>query len=175
MRDSARQPRPREKDEDGSTGDAAAPLRIERGADGQLAAVRGEKRTPVRVCRCFPWSDPGRFVSLRDEKELEVAMIGDLEELDPISRTALETALAEAGFVLEIERIMSAEEIFEVRNWKVRTKQGGRTFQTKLDEWPREVPRGGYLVKDLSGDLYYIPNPEALDEKSQVILWGLVD
>lgn len=150
-------------------------LRVERGADGRLFAVKNGKRTAVKVCRCFPWSEPNRFVSLRDEKDAEVALIDDLAVLDPSSRGVLELALAEVGFVLEIERIESCEDVFEIRNWKVKTKQGARTFQTALDAWPREVPRGGYLIKDISGDLYFVPNPEGMDEKSQSILWGLVD
>src|SRR5581483_11879508 len=73
-------------------------LLVERGADGQLSVLKDGVRTSVRVCRCFPWSEPGRFISLRDEKENEVALIEQLGELEPASRTAVELALAEAGF-----------------------------------------------------------------------------
>ncbi|HYF49797.1 MAG TPA: DUF1854 domain-containing protein [Planctomycetota bacterium] len=154
---------------------APSRLTMSRSETGQVLAVLGAVKTPVRVCRCFPWSQPGQFISLRDEKENEVALIRDLNELDEDSRRVLEGALAEAGFMLEIERIESAEEIYEVRHWKVHTRQGYRTFQTKLDEWPREVPGGGYLLKDIAGDLFHIPSPETMDEKSQGILWALVD
>jgi len=154
---------------------APAKLTIARNDSGQVVANNGAVKTPVRVCRCFPWSQPDQFISLRDEKENEVALIRDLNELDENSRRTLESALAEAGFMLEIERIESAEEIYEVRHWKVQTRQGARTFQTKLDEWPREVPGGGYLLRDIAGDLFHIPSPETMDEKSQAILWALVD
>jgi hypothetical protein len=150
-------------------------LLVERGTDGQLSVLKDGAHTPVRVCRCFPWSEPGRFISLRDEKENEVAVIEQLSELEPASRTAVELALAEAGFVLQIERIESAEEIFEIRAWKVQTRQGPRTFQTALDEWPREIAGGGFLIKDVAGDLFLIADPETLDAKSQKILWALVD
>ena len=46
-------------------------LRLERRIDGQLWAVRGEEATAVWVCRCFPWTEPGRYVSLRDTEENE--------------------------------------------------------------------------------------------------------
>ena len=150
-------------------------LRVERTADGQLSAHKDGAVTPVRVCRCFPWLEPGRFVSLRDEKENEVALIADLGDLDPESRALVEAALAEAGFLLEIERSVSAEEIFEVRHWVVRTRQGPRTFQTPHDGCPRKLPTGGYLIRDVAGDLFHIARPEALDSKSQQILWALVD
>jgi len=158
-----------------SSAEPATVFALESGTDGQLIFLRDGERIPARVCRCFPWSEPGRFLSLRDEQDKELALIEDLTVLDGASREVLELAQAEAGFVLEIERIVSAEEVFEIRHFKVVTKQGPRTFQTKLDEWPREVPRGGYLLKDISGDLYHIPAPETMDERSQTILWGLVD
>ncbi len=153
----------------------ASPIVISRKDDGQLMLTRGAVSTPIKVCRCFPWSEPRQFISLRDEKDVELALIKDVNELDEASRRVMEVALAEAGFVLEIEGIESTEEIFEVRHWKVRTKQGPRTFQTKLDEWPREVPGGGYLVRDISGDLFHIAAPETMDERSQKLLWALVD
>ena len=150
-------------------------LSVGRTPDGQLAASKDGVTTPVRVCRCFPWSEPAKFISLRDEKENEIALIEKLADLDPQSRAVVEVALAEAGFVLQIERIEAADEVFEIRAWKVQTKQGPRTFQTALDEWPREISSGGYLIRDISGDLFHIANPEAMDDKSQKILWSMVD
>jgi hypothetical protein len=148
---------------------------IQRSLDGQLVFKKGEARTGVRLVRCFPWSEPSRYFSLRDEKDREVALISDLSTLPEESRRALEEALAEAGFVLEVIGIESQEEEFELRNWKVRTRQGVRTFQTKLDSWPRRVPGGGLLIQDVAGDLFYIAEPEKLDEKSRAHLWAFVD
>jgi len=157
-------------DEGGCTG-----VRIERNAEGQLIAHKDGKAVPVRVVRCFPWTAPGKFVSLRDEQDHEIALVREAAELHGASREAFEMALAEAGFVFEIERIDSATEVYEVRHWKVRTRQGERRFQTKLDEWPRELPGGGFLVRDVSGDLYCVPDPEQLDPQSRRILWALAE
>lgn len=150
-------------------------LSVARMPDGQLSATTAQGTAAVRVCRCFPWSEAAKFISLRDEKENEVALIETLADLDAASRAVVEVALAEAGFVLEIESIESAAEVFEIRAWRVQTRQGPRTFQTALDEWPREVSNGGYLVRDIAGDLFHISEPEEMDERSQKILFGLVD
>jgi hypothetical protein len=155
--------------------DGRPTLSISRLPDGQLAANTGGGSVPVRVCRCFPWSQAAQYISLRDEKESEVALIEKLSDLDAASRAVVEIALAEAGFVLEIVSIDSAKEVFEIRAWKVQTRQGPRTFQTALDEWPREVSNGGYLVRDIAGDLFHISEPEEMDDRSQKILWALVD
>jgi hypothetical protein len=151
-------------------------LRLERRIDGQLWALpQGGEARAVRLCRCFPWSAPARFVSLRDFDDEEVALVADLAELDPASRKVLEEGLAEAGFVLRVEQILDIEEEIEIRSWKVRTAQGPRQFQTPRDEWPREVPGGGLLVRDVAGDLYHIERPDQLDETSQKHLWAFVD
>lgn len=150
-------------------------LRIKRGKDGQLWAYKNDTPIAVKVSCCFPWTQPNKYISLRDKDDVEVALIDSLDDLDKESRLIIEQALAEVDFVLEVERIEFMEEDFEIRNWKVVTKNGIRTFQTKLDDWPRPVPGGGLLIRDVSGDLFYIPNPKALDEKSRKILWAFLD
>lgn len=151
-------------------------VRLERRVDGQVWALlpNGQAR-PVRLYRCFPWSEPGRFVSLRDDDDREVAMVTDPAELDPRSRDVLEGALAEAGFVLQVTAVRSVEDEVEIRVWKVETRQGSRTFQTRLDDWPREVPGGGLLIRDVAGDLYHVADPEALDPTSRALLWAYSD
>jgi hypothetical protein len=150
-------------------------LRLERRADGQLWARRDGAERPVRVHRCFPWSEPGRFLSLRDEDDEEFALVSTLDDLAEESRRVLEAAVAEAGFVLEVTRITEVEEEVEIRHWTVETRQGPRTFQTRLDDWPTDVPGGGVVIRDVAGDLYHVVDPEGMDEESRRWLWAFVD
>ena len=143
--------------------------------DGHLLAIVGDATVPVRVRQCFPWSEPWRHLSLRDAEDREVAFVEDPAQLAPASRAALEQALAEAGFVLEVTRVLSVEEEVEIRHWTVETAQGRRSFQTQLDEWPRALPAGGLLVRDVAGDLYRLPDPARLDRRSRELLWVFVD
>jgi uncharacterized protein DUF1854 len=108
-----------------------------------------------------------------DDKE--VALVEDPATLEEESRQALELALAEAGFVLEVTRVLDIDEEIEIRQWKVETKQGNRSFQTHLDDWPRVLPSGGLLIRDVAGDLYRLPDPATLDKKSRALLWAFVD
>lgn len=150
-------------------------LKLERRADGQLwASLNGSERA-VRVHRCFPWSEPGRFLSLRDTENEEFALVRAFDELSGDSRRALEGAVAEAGFVLEVTRIIAVEEEIEIRTWKVETRQGPRSFQTRLDDWPTDVPGGGIVIRDVAGDLYHVADPEGMDDRSRKWLWAFVD
>ena len=150
-------------------------LKLERRADGQLwADLDGEIRA-VRVHRCFPWSEPGRFLSLRDTENEEFALVESVHGLCSGSRRVLEEALVEAGFVLEVTGITNVDEEVEIRTWKVVTRQGERTFQTRLDDWPTQLSGGGIVIKDVAGDLYHVADPENMDDRSRKWLWAFVD
>ena len=150
-------------------------LTLERRSDGQLWAMRDGEERAVTVRRCFPWSEPGRFVSLRDHEDQEFALVADAGVLDHESRQALEGALVEAGFVLEVTQVLEIEEEVEIRRWQVRTRQGPRRFVTRLDDWPRPLPGGGLLIRDVAGDLYHLVDPATMDRESRELLWAFVD
>jgi hypothetical protein len=144
-------------------------------AAGRLTLLIAGSQRSVRVRLCFPWSDPRRHFSLRDDDDKELALIEDPADLDPESRLALDQALAEAGFVFEVTRVVDIDEEIEIRHWRVETRQGTRSFQTHLDDWPRELPGGGRLVRDVAGDLYHLADPKAMDKESRELLWAFVD
>src|SRR6266699_4802552 len=92
-------------------------LILERRADGRVWAVRDRAERAVWVRRCFPWSEPGRFLSLRDDDEEEFALVADVSELDALSRRVLEEALVAAGFVFEVTRVLAIDEEVVIRHW----------------------------------------------------------
>ena len=150
-------------------------LTLRNSGDGRLFAIVDGAAVAVRLRQCFPWSEPHRHLSLRDEEDEEVALVEDPATLAPESRRALEQGLADAGFVLEVMRVLSIDEEVEIRQWKVETKHGPRSFQTHLDDWPRTLPLGGLLIRDVAGDLYLLASPGAMDRRSKELLWAFVD
>jgi Domain of unknown function (DUF1854) len=149
-------------------------IRLRSAPDGRLIAHTPRGPVPVRVRQCFPWSEPHQHLSLRDMEDKEVLLVEDPASLGAASRGALERALAEAGFVLQVTRVLSIEEEVEIRQWEVETRHGPRAFQTHLDDWPRVLPGGGLLIRDVAGDLYRLTVTE-LDRKSRDLLWAFVD
>jgi hypothetical protein len=118
--------------------------------NGLLFAIVDGEPVSVRLRQCFPWSEPHRFLSLRDEDDEEVALIEEPAVLAPESRNAIEQG-------------------------EVETKHGPRSFQTHLDDWPRALPNGGLLIRDVAGDLYLLAAPGQMDRKSKELLWAFVD
>ena len=149
--------------------------RLSSGPDGRLMLAGDGDPIPVRIARCFPWANPNRFLSLRDEKGVEKLLVRDPAELDDISRVLLEKELRESGQTFEITAIHECRKEIELRCWEVDTRQGPRSFQTEPDEWPTTIGNGGLLIEDLSGDLYTIENPAALDPVSRKHIWPLLD
>ncbi len=150
-------------------------LELRSAGDGRLLAIVDGEPVGVRLRQCFPWSDPGRHLSLRNDDDEEVALVEDPWLLDPASRVVLERALADAGFVLDVVQVIDVEEEVEIRQWTVETLHGRRAFQTHLDDWPRVLPGGGLLIRDVAGDLYRLANPTAMDKRSRELLWAFVD
>lgn len=142
---------------------------------GQLFILTDDAPVPVRLRQCFPWSEPHRHLSLRDTNDREIALVDDPAALDEVSRGAIEGALAIAGFVLDVVRVVEIHEEVEIRQWSVETTSGARWFQTHLDEWPRVLPDGGLLIRDVAGDLYKLGAPQSLDRRTRDLLWAFVD
>jgi len=151
-------------------------LHIRQTADGGLN-VSINKDNPVNVIpsRCFPWSRNNQYISLRDYQGEEIAMIKNLRLLDDESRTAVESALTESAFIMEIEKIIAIDTEFEIRNWRVITRQGPYTFQTKLDEWPQKMNANGLFIRDVAGNLFLIEDIAGLDDTSRQQIWPFID
>ena len=145
------------------------------GPDGRLQCKSADSWIPVRAVRCFPWISANRFFSLRDRDGKEAALVDKPADLDAGSREALKLAVAASASCLEIRRIRRIAQDIELRVWEVETRAGGRKFQTELDAWPEPLPGGGWIVRDITGDLYRIPRPEELDHPSRSLLWAFLD
>lgn len=150
-------------------------LRVVHQDDGQYVAQWGAFSTHVKAVCCFPWSHPDGFVSLRDDEDLEIAFIPSVDALDEVSRAATRKAMCESRFMLEITKVHGLDEEYEIRNWRVETKQGPRTFQSHRDEWPSRLEGGGFLIRAVAGDLLFIPPPSTLDPASQKHLRSVLD
>ena len=137
---------------------------------GFLCTTRNDLEIMVEVRPCFPWSRKNDFFSLRDEKGVELALLSSVEKLPDKMRQIIEEHLIQLGFTLNILKIDKIVEDIELRHYLVHTPSGGRTFQTALDDWPKKMDNGNFLITDLHGDLYQIEDFEGLDKETKKIL-----
>lgn len=135
----------------------------------------GKGEMEVSVKQCFPWSDPTKFLSLRNDDENEVFLIEDVNALDTETKSVIQTYLERISFVMEITSILRVEDEIELRVWEVMTKQGQRVFHTKLDAWPKLREDGSVLIEDIAGDLFVVTTMDSLDSKSQKTIQSFID
>lgn len=154
---------------------AVQPLELRLSPLGALEVHTDKGWLETAVHRCFPWMEPGKFISLRPSEGEELALVRDLAELPESSRLALAAALKPASFAFQVQRILAIKKDLELRVWVVETDQGLRTFETELDDWPREVAGGALLIQDVCGDLYRIADHTSLDAPSQKMLWAFLN
>ena len=150
-----------------------------RRADGRLMLRRLEEgnavETPVQVVYCFPWSHARRYVSLRDDKGKELALLDDLDAVEQPARQLLEDELARRNFIPTVTAITRIDNQGELSFWEVRTTAGLRHFFTSKNDAIRKLTTQKLLVIDVGKDLYLIENHQQMDEKSCELLWRYLD
>ncbi len=117
--------------------------------------------------RCFPLSDPQRFVSLVDARGHERACIESPSALDAASRQALDAALEAYELLPVVTQIESLREEATKSSWRVLTERGARDFVVEQEDHIRRLSDGRHLVTDAHGMRYVLPPLEQLDARSR--------
>jgi hypothetical protein len=129
----------------------------------------------VVVARAFPLSHPDEYVSLRDEDKKELGMLRRLRDLPGEARRLVEEELYRRYFLPQVERITSIRERFGVAEWEVLTTRGPHQFLTRsVRDSVAELDPHHFIVTDVDGNRYEIPNLAALDARSVSTLTGLM-
>jgi ATP-binding cassette, subfamily B, bacterial len=121
----------------------------------------------VSARRCFPLSDPERFVSLVDARGHERACIEAPSALSPASRGALADALAASELLPTVAQIENLREEATQSSWRVLTDRGVRDFVVEQEDHIRRLADGRHLITDSHGMRYVLPRLEELDAKSR--------
>lgn len=139
---------------------------------------RAEPAKDARVSRCFPWSLPDTYISIRDNDGKEIVMLHSLAELDPESRAVVEHELRDKVFNPVILRVIehkrdfgaSSKRDFGVRALTVETDRGEITFHIKSREDVRLLSATRAIFRDPDGNIYEVPDLAALDEHSRKVM-----
>ncbi|MFO0985149.1 MAG: DUF1854 domain-containing protein [Planctomycetota bacterium] len=147
-------------------------LDLRRGFDGRLFLLRqapdgSSTEVPVQVALCFPWTRPDAFLSLRNGDGGEERFLENYRDLPAAARELLEEEIRKRYFVARIVRVDEVRDEAELFRWKVLTDAGPRTFLASRTDRPRQLPGGGIVLRDVSGDAYVIPDPNDLDPASR--------
>jgi Domain of unknown function (DUF1854) len=144
--------------------------RIERTDAGELVVHLEGTEEPIReaaVARCFPWSVPDCYVSVRNKDGKEVALLDTLDELDEDSRQVASDELRERIFNPKIQRIIDFNHEFGITTITADTDRGQVSFQVRTRDDVRSLSPTRALFRDVDGNTYELPDLTALDAASQ--------
>jgi len=133
-----------------------------------MSRGEGAEGTPVKLVWARPITGRGGAISVLDAKKNELAMLENLDALDPDSRKVAEEELTKRYIVPRITRVIKTTANFGIRYWHVETDRGERRFALKNASknafW---VSRDRLMLRDTMGCLYEIGSFSALDARSK--------
>jgi hypothetical protein len=159
-----------QQDGPGNAADAAARITgATRDEQGRLVVhlAGREPLVDARVARCFPWSVPGQFISIRSKEGKEVALLTTLDELPPEARGLIEQELGEKVFNPRILRVIECKHEFGMGRLIAQTDRGEVTFEIRTRDDVRVLSPIRALLRDADGNTYEVPDINALDRASR--------
>jgi hypothetical protein len=134
-------------------------------------AVGDQVFDDVRPRRLFPISGKAGYVGFLGEKDTEVVLLADPDQLDDKSAEALEAALARTYYAPKVLQVFDIEEAMGISLWHVRTEQGLARFEV-IDRQRniRILPQGRLLIVDVDGNRFEIDDVTGLDPRSQALI-----
>lgn len=133
---------------------------------GFVSMQFGDKTYPrVVIHRCFPFSASERYLSVREpgESGKEIGLIETLSDLHPDTQQMLLEQMQLRYFTPIIQKIHNITEEYGYSYWDVTTDRGRCRFTVRMGSGNvYAVGENRYLVNDLDGNRFEIPNMYAL-------------
>ena len=126
-----------------------------------------DDHSDVRAVRAFPLSDKAPYVSFINDKDKEIALLANPDELDDKSRKLIEDALELNYFVPQITRVFNVSETWGVSHWEVDTDRGRASFEVIDREKIRHLANGGIIIVDADENRFMVGDMSRLDPRSQ--------
>ena len=138
--------------------------------------VRNDRSYPrIKIARAAPLSFSDRFISILDDKDVEICMIDDLAEVDADTRALIEEELEKRYLTSIVKEIISIQSEYGTSYWEVETDRGRRDFVvqnvSENAQWPGDRR---LLLLDVDGNRFDIPDLDALDHRSRKLVENLL-
>ena len=153
--------------------DASEIQNVERNPAGQIVVKltgRDEPIVDAKIVRCFPWSMPEEYVSIRDSDGKEIAMLKTPDSLDPESQKIVEEELIDKVFNPRIEKVLDFKHEFGVTSITAQTDRGKVIFQIRNRDDVRVLSATRAIFRDVDGNTYELTDRSALDPTSEKYL-----
>ncbi len=147
-------------------------LQVERTV-GEGLVVSSEERgriEGVRVEPCYPVTEHGKYLLLKNPEGEEIGILEDMRDLDEDSCEAIAAELKEQHFIPTITRVHSISREFHIPVWEVETDRGPRRLELKRRRDVHRMRGGRVYIRDAGGNGYLIPDIRELDPASRQMI-----
>lgn len=143
--------------------------RFEKTQGGFIALnYKGVQYERVKIIRLFPFTDPDRFISVRDENEKEIGVIEDLANLSEDTTSLLKEQLELYYFTPVITKIIGIKDEHGYAYFHVLTDRGECRFTINMGaNAVAKLTETRLLITDLDGNRFEIPDVLSLSVKEQ--------
>ena len=130
-----------------------------------------EKYEGLELHRLFPRSGSNKYIVLLNDEGEQIAIIRNIDNLDPDSKALVEKVLEEYYMIPRITRFIEMTEKFKIWMWTAETDRGTITFENRNHIASiKPLYDGRVLIKDANDNRYEIPDYRLLDKESQKML-----
>ena len=128
------------------------------------------ERTGVSVAPCFPISQYGKYLVLKDEAGEELGVLEDMADLSEGSQEAVARELADQHLLPIIKMVTGISSEFHISTWEVETDRGPRRFALRGRHDAHRLGGGRIYIRDAEGNAYLIPDVAKLDPASRRVI-----
>ena len=130
-----------------------------------------EKYEGLELHRLFLRSGSNKYIVLLNDEGEQIAIIRNIDNLDPDSKALVEKVLEEYYMIPRITRFIEMTEKFKIWMWTAETDRGTITFEIRNHIASiKPLYDGRVLIKDAKDNRYEIPDYRLLDKESQKML-----
>ncbi|MGC3969613.1 MAG: DUF1854 domain-containing protein [Pirellulales bacterium] len=151
------------------TTSAAANVELSLDDHGALVVrtADGAEHRDIHAVRCFPLSEPDRWLSLCDPHGREVACVVDPLQLSDPSRLALAEYRRRREFQPIVRAIHNIDHGPNAVRWELTTDRGPTSVEVKSDDDVRRLSGGQIVIIDSHGIRYIVADVASLDAASR--------
>lgn len=140
-------------------------------------AIEGHDRCYLKViiAMAYPLSEPNRYIGFMDAQGEDIGTIRDISDLDPDEQEIVREELNRRYFLPKIEQILQLNHEYEFTYIKALTDRGIRDFSIRghRESCP-EISPGRFLLEDIDGNRFEIPDIQKLDRRSRSLLSQII-
>ena len=126
--------------------------------------------------RLFPHTDLDHYIAVIDEREKEIAMIKDIDDLDKDSKKAVLECFENIYMIPKISAIVNVQDKFGALKIVATTDRGEVEFRIRNRHSDIKMMRSTHrvLFRDSNDNRYEIPDFSELDKRSQKLLFSYI-